>query len=92
MTDCDKAEKVKGIAKITLITNQRSTGQAAYLRGSECEDNIVSEILLFGAGASIEAEVPGAYAMTERILTNLRANARFEKQHMHYLMLWWIIA
>jgi len=40
----------------------------------------VSEMLLLGAGASIEAEVPGAYAMTERILTNLRANSRFEKQ------------
>lgn len=40
----------------------------------------MSEMLLFGAGASIEAEVPGAYAMTDRILSNLRADARFEKQ------------
>lgn len=40
----------------------------------------MSEMLLLGAGASIEAEVPGAYAMTERILSNLRTNELFEKQ------------
>lgn len=40
----------------------------------------MSEMLLLGAGASIEAEVPGAFAMTEKIVANLRANPRFEKQ------------
>ena len=41
-------------------------------------------MFLFGAGASIESKVPGAYAMTERILTSLRSNMRFAK-HAHAL-------
>jgi hypothetical protein len=40
----------------------------------------MSEMLLLGAGASVEAEVPGAFAMTEKIVGSLRSNPRFEKQ------------
>ncbi|MCL5024116.1 MAG: hypothetical protein M1497_12270 [Nitrospirae bacterium] len=40
----------------------------------------MSEMILLGAGASKDAGVPGAFAMTDKILTNLRANQRFERQ------------
>jgi SIR2-like domain len=40
----------------------------------------VREMLFLGAGASVEAEVPGAFAMTEKIVANLRSDPRFEKQ------------
>lgn len=36
--------------------------------------------MLLGAGASIEAGVPGAFAMTEKISSSLRTNERFGKQ------------
>jgi hypothetical protein len=38
------------------------------------------EILLLGAGASIEARVPGAYDMTREIVERLRANPLFQKE------------
>ncbi len=39
----------------------------------------MSEMLLLGAGASVDAGVPGAYDMTARILENLRKYPRFRK-------------
>lgn len=38
------------------------------------------EMLLLGAGASIEADVPGSFKMTKAILANLRANLLYKKQ------------
>jgi hypothetical protein len=40
----------------------------------------MSEMLFLGAGASVDAEVPGAFAMTEKIVANLRSNPLFQKQ------------
>lgn len=39
-----------------------------------------SEVLLFGAGASVEARVPGAYAMTQRILEVFRGNPSLARE------------
>jgi NAD-dependent SIR2 family protein deacetylase len=44
----------------------------------------LKEVLFLGAGASVEAGVPGAFAMTDKILANLRSKARFGK-HAHAL-------
>ena len=40
----------------------------------------MNEMILLGAGASIEAGVPGAFTMTQKIVANLRANPLFTKQ------------
>lgn len=40
----------------------------------------MNEMILLGAGASVEAHVPTAFTMTEKIVSNLRSNPRFEKQ------------
>jgi hypothetical protein len=44
----------------------------------------MSEMLLLGAGASIEAGVPGAYAMTQRIIEAVEADP-FHRRHAHLL-------
>jgi hypothetical protein len=42
----------------------------------------MSEMLLLGAGASVEAEVPDTYGMTSRIADLFRKDRRFER-HAH---------
>ena len=42
------------------------------------------EMLLFGAGASIEADVPGAYGMTRELIAQVEADP-FHRRHAHLL-------
>ncbi len=44
----------------------------------------MSEMLLLGAGASVEANVPGAYKMTEKIAERFRADPT-RKRHAHVI-------